>query len=288
MNDVLKKMLSSYNPETLSEAVNALREIVQEIALLGLSRSSFFSRAAFYGGTALRIFYGLNRFSEDMDFSLLREDDSFALSEYGEYMKKELESFGFVVNFEPGGKKRKSAIESAFLKADSKSNLLVIDTGSAFADTLPRGQLLKIKIEVDTDPPLLFDTETKYHLRPIPFSARVYVLPDMFAGKMHALLCRDWKAHVKGRDWYDFVWYVSQNIPLHLKHLEARMRQSAHLEKNANLTPSVFAKRLDERIEGLDVDSARKDLERFIAPSESVDIWSKDFFRAVSEKIVLV
>ncbi|NLB83774.1 MAG: nucleotidyl transferase AbiEii/AbiGii toxin family protein [Synergistaceae bacterium] len=288
MNDAVKKMLSFYTLGTLSESVNALREIVQEIALLGLSRSSFFSKAAFYGGTALRIFYGLDRFSEDMDFSLLSPDDSFELSDYGEFMKKELESFGFDVNFEHRGKKRKSAVESAFLKADSRSNLLVIDTSSAFAETLPKGQLLKIKVEVDTDPPPLFDTEIKFHLRPIPFSARAYVLPDMFAGKMHALLCRDWKGHVKGRDWYDFVWYLSGNIPLHLKHLEARMRQSAHWEKNADLTPALFRKFLDDRIDKLDVASARNDVERFIVSSERVDIWSKDFFHAVSEKIILL
>ncbi len=288
MNDAVRKMLAPYDLSTVASATDALREIIQEIALLGLSRSSFFAHAAFYGGTALRIFYGLDRYSEDMDFSLLQPDESFDLAEYEPFVVKELEAFGFHVAFEKKEKSRNTRIESAFLKTDTKTQFLVIDGTQTLAARLPKGQQIRIKIEVDTDPPPGFETETKYHLRPIPFSVRIYALPDLFAGKVHALLCRDWKRRVKGRDWYDFVWYVSNGTPLHLAHLEARMIQSGHRTWNGNLTPEIFHDLLRERIETFDLESAKTDVVRFVVNPDSVSIWSREFFMAVAAKIVFV
>jgi len=285
MNDAVQKMLNTYDLSTVASATDALREILQEISLLGLSRSSFFTKAAFYGGTALRIFYGLDRYSEDMDFSLLRPDDSFSLIEYETFVVKELESFGFEASFTVREKSVGTQIESAFMKADTKTHFLMINGTRALADRLPTGQQIKIKIEVDTDPPPGFKTETKYLLRPTPFSSRVYVLPDLFAGKMHALLCRNWKNRVKGRDWHDFVWYVSRGTPLRLAHLEARMIQSGHKTWPGDLTPEIFLGILRERIETLDIESAKADIVRFTADAESVSIWSKDFFTAAAQKI---
>lgn len=288
MNDVVKKMLDAYNLSTMASATDALREIIQEIALLGLSRSSFFAKAAFYGGTSLRIFYGLDRYSEDMDFSLFQPDESFDIAEYEPFVVKELEAFGFRVLFEKKQKSKETRIESAFLKTDTKTQFLVIDGTQTLAAHLPKGQQIRIKIEVDTDPPLGFETETKYHLRPIPFSVRIYALPDLFAGKMHALLCRDWKRRVKGRDWYDFVWYVSNGAPLHLAHLEARMIQSGHKTWNGALTPERFHDILRKRIETFDIESAKADVVRFVLNPDSVSIWSKEFFMAVAGRIALL
>jgi predicted nucleotidyltransferase component of viral defense system len=278
-------MLNAYDLTTVASATDALREIIQEIALLGLSRSSFFTKAAFYGGTALRIFYGLDRYSEDMDFSLLRPDVSFDLGEYETFVVSELAAFGFEVSFERRKKSVETHIESAFLKANTKKHFLVIENVQALADKLPKGQAIRIKIEVDTDPPLEFKTEARYHLHPIPFSASVYAMPDLFAGKMHALLCRDWKGWVKGRDWYDFVWYVSRDTPLHLAHLDARMFQSGHKKWNGRLTSSLFRELIRARIEALDVNSAKNDIARFLSHPADVSIWTKDFFIAVAEKI---
>lgn len=281
-------MLAAYDLSTVSSATDALREVIQEIALLGLSRSSFFTKAAFYGGTALRIFYGLDRYSEDMDFSLLRPDETFDLAEYAPFVIKELEAFGFDVSFEKKKKSVDTRIESAFLKADTKTQFLVIDGAQPLAGRLPKGQQLRIKIEVDTDPPLGFETETKYHLRPIPFSLRIFALPDLFAGKMHALLCRGWKGRVKGRDWYDFVWYVTRETPLHLEHLNARMTQSGHKTWDGDLTPAIFHELLKARIEALDIGPAKADVAGFVANRDSVSIWSKDFFMDAARKIRFV
>jgi len=288
LNDAISNMLSAYDLSTVASASDAIREIIQEIALLGLSRSSFFTKAAFYGGTALRIFYGLDRYSEDMDFSLLHSDETFDLDEYKAFVISELSAFGFEVSFEKRKKSVDTRIESAFLKADTKAQFLVIENVQALANKLPKGQSIRIKIEVDTDPPLGFNTETKYHLHPIPFSAKVYTMPDLFAGKMHALLCREWKGRVKGRDWYDFVWYVSRNTPLNLVHLDARITQSGHRKWDGELTSAIFRELIRERIDALDVASAKDDVKRFLSRSVDVSIWAKEFFLAVAEKIRFV
>jgi predicted nucleotidyltransferase component of viral defense system len=278
-------MLSAYDLSTVASAADAIREIIQEIALLGLSRSAFFKKAAFYGGTALRIFYGLDRYSEDMDFSLLHPDASFDLNEYAAFVVNELAAFGFEVSFEKRKKKAETRIESAFLKANTKAQFLVIENARALANKLPKGQAIRIKLEIDTDPPPDFSTEIKYHLRPLPFPVNVYALPDLFSGKMHALLCRDWKRRVKGRDWYDFVWYVSRDTPLRLSHLDARMLQSGHKKWTGMLTPALFRKLIKERIDALDDSSAKDDVVRFLPNSGDTSIWSKSFFIAVAEKI---
>lgn len=220
-----------------------------------------------------------------MDFSLLQPDESFDLAEYEAFMVNELAAFGFDVAFEKRQKRRETPIESAFLKADTKTQFLVIEGADVLANRLPKGQAIRVKIEVDTDPPQGFATETKYHLRPVPFSVRVYAMPDLFAGKMHALLCRGWQERVKGRDWYDFVWYAARNTPLHLAHLEARMIQSGHKDWDGDLTPAVFRELLARRIKTLKVSAARDDVVRFLTDPKSVAIWSKEFFAAVAEKI---
>lgn len=285
MSEAVKKILSAYDLSTSSSTTDALREIIQEIALLGLSRSPFFSRAAFYGGTSLRIFHGLDRYSEDMDFSLLQEDADFDIAAFEKYIINELNAFGLDVAFEKKKKRVETRIESAFLKANTRTQFLVIEEVHAFSEKIPRGQTIRIKIEIDTDPPPGFETEIRYHLRPIPFSVRIYVPPDLFAGKMHALLCRGWKGRVKGRDWYDFVWYVACETPLRLSHLESRMRQSGHDEWEGKLTPEIFRAFMTRRIEELDVESAKNDVIRFLPIGSNVSIWSRDFFLSLIEKI---
>jgi predicted nucleotidyltransferase component of viral defense system len=288
MNDAVMRMLARYERRKVEDDVKALREILQEIALLGLWRSRFFEKAAFYGETALRILYGLDRFSEDLDFSLLKPAADFDLSRYCSALEKEIQAFGFDVSVTGKSKSVQSAIQSAFLKADTLKHLLVINTSEKLTASIPRGQVLKIKIEVDTDPPPEFDTETRFLLQPIPFSVRAFSLPDMFAGKMHAVLCRGWKGRVKGRDWHDLVWYVANHPQLHLKHLEQRMIQSGHLKKAESLTPKKLSTIAETVIEKLDVEQARREVEPFVKDPEMLTIWSRDFFRDVMQRIALV
>jgi len=288
MHEAIARMLSKYECRGLNDYINALREILQEVALLGLWRGKFFEKAAFYGGTALRVLYGLDRFSEDMDFSLLEPFDSFDITGYTLFLQRETSGFGFDVRVERIDKAIQSPIQSAFLKANTRNQLLVIETGEEILQTIPQGQILRIKLEVDTDPPPGFATQTRYLLQPIPFAVRAFALPDLFAGKMHAILFRKWKSRVKGRDWYDLVWYAANHPELHLHHLEQRMRQTGDWKENADLTPARFEAILMEAINNLDIEQARKEVEPFVKHPENLFIWSRDFFLDVASKIKCV
>jgi hypothetical protein len=288
MHEALARMLAKYESARLEDTMRALREIMQEIALLGLWRGKFFEKAAFYGGTAMRVLYGLDRFSEGLYFSLLKPAGDFDITRYLAALQKELEAFGIDVCVEQRNRAIESAVQSAFLKADSLKQLLVIETAEEILREVPRGQVLKIKLEVDTDPPPGFATETKYLLQPIPFAVRAFALPDLFAGKMHAILCRKWKTRVKGRDWYDLVWYAANQPQLHLSHLEQRMRQSGHWKNKAALSAEAFKKLMHAAIERLPVDRARREVEPFVSNPDSLKMWSRSFFKDVASRIEFV
>jgi predicted nucleotidyltransferase component of viral defense system len=288
MHEAIARMLSIYECQGLNDYINALREILQEVALLGLWRSKFFEKAAFYGGTALRILYGLDRFSEDIDFSLLEPLDAFDLTGYIAFLQKETKGFGFEVQVERIDKAIQTPVQSAFLKANTRNQLLIIETRGEILQEVPKGQILKIKLEVDTDPPPGFTTQTRYLLQPIPFAVRTFVLPDLFAGKMHAILCRRWKKRVKGRDWYDLVWYVANHPELHLYHLEQRMRQTGHWKGDAPLTSEKFKDLIATAINDLNINQARKEVVPFIKNPENLSIWCREFFLDISSRIKLV
>jgi predicted nucleotidyltransferase component of viral defense system len=285
MNEALTQMLAAYTTRSLEDYLRALREILQKIALLGLWRSKFFDKAAFYGDTALRILYGLDRTSEDLDFSLLLATKRFELSRYSSALQKELAAFGFDVRVEQIQKRAISPVQSAFLKADTLSQLLLVRTPGELVKRIHRGQVLKIKLEVDTDPPPGFETHTRYVLQPIPFAVRTYVLPDFFAGKMHAILCRRWKRRVKGRDWYDLVWYAANHPEFHLAHLEQRMRQSGDWKENRPLDAASLHERLDQAIADLDINQAYREAVSFVRNPRALEVWSKEFFRDVASRI---
>jgi predicted nucleotidyltransferase component of viral defense system len=285
MHDAVARMLSRYECRGANDYINALREILQEIALLGLWRSKFFEKAAFYGRTALRILYGLDRFSEDMDFSLLKPTKDFNLSIYSSFVEKEARGFGFDVSVEKIDKTVETPIQSTFLKTNTRNQLLIVETREEIVREIPKGQILKIKIEVDTDPPPDFETHFRYLLQPIPFAVRSVVLPDLFAGKMHAILCRRWKTRVKGRDWYDLVWYAANRPELHLSHLEQRMRQTEDWKKKTPLTPEAFKDLLSAVIDKSDIGQVRNEVEPFVRNPQDLALWSKEFFLDVASRI---
>ncbi len=288
MNAAIENMLSEYKLETRDDYLQALREILQSIALLALWRAKFFESAAFYGGTALRVLYNLDRFSEDMDFSLLSPNSSFNLAKYDKAILKELMAYGFDVEFKSKSKLKDSADKSAFLKANTIESLLAIDVGAGIVAQFPKSQLIKIKIEIDTNPPPGFDTEMQPVFQPIPFQIKTYTLPDLFAGKMHAALYRRWKANVKGRDWYDLVWYIGRHPELRLSHLEQRMRQSTDWIGSDPLTPEKFFELYHSRVDDLDIGQARKDVEVFLTDPRATDVWSQDFFRKIINHIKFI
>lgn len=271
MNTIYEQMLSKYQIVSEKDRRNAIYEVMQQITLAGLYRGGFFDKAAFYGGTCLRIFHKLNRFSEDMDFSLLSHDESFNLEDYFPAIIDEFSTLGRDVVITKKDKRNFGKVESAFLKDDTEVYDMAFQTEKS----------LKIKIEVDKNPPLNFQTEHKLLLHPFSFMTRCFTLPDLYAGKMHALAFRSWKNRVKGRDWYDFEWYVRNGIKLDFNHLQERIREFNGIEVNKE----EFIKLLKEKIEDTNIDMVKQDVEPFVKNIDSLQIWSTDYFIQLTDMI---
>lgn len=263
-NEIYDNMLSAYDVATEQQMRNAIFEVNQQLILAGLYNGGFFDVAAFYGGTCLRIFHGLQRFSEDMDFSLLVPDDKFDFTKYFQPIIDEFAIVGREVEIKKKDKKGVGKVESAFLK----------DNTDVYDVSFLTEKSIKIKMEVDTQPPLNFKTEQKLLLQPHSFMTRCFTLPDLFAGKMYALVYRGWKNRVKGRDWYDFEWYVRHNVPLDFVHLAERVRQF----NNAEIGQAEFMVQLKNRLASANINQVKSDALPFVRNPKELDIWSNDYF----------
>ncbi len=285
MNAVIEQMLKPYEAQTLYDKENAIKEVVQEIVLCGLSRAGFFQPAAFYGGTALRIFYGLDRFSEDLDFSLKAPDVNFDLAAYLPTLEKEVRSYGLNFKIESKDKSVDSAVKSAFLKGNSKEHILMFYADERLAPSIAASKLIKVKFEVDTNPPAFATFERKYRLLPIPYEINLYDMPSLFAGKIHAVICRSWKTRVKGRDLYDFVFYLSKGTSVNLRHLGARLAQSDFIEADKTISLDDVKNMLHTRFEQIDYEQAKQDVLPFIRNPDTLALWSADFFKGITESL---
>ena len=267
MADIFDQMLSRYEILTKDDERNAKHEVMQQIALAGLYRAQFFDKAAFYGGTCLRIFHGLQRFSGDMDFSLLKKDEDFSIENYFDSIENEFKALGRKVEIYKKEKKEQSQVESAFLKDNTDIYNIQFQTEPS----------IKIKLEVDKDPPLLFQTEHKLLLLPFSFMTRCLTLSGLFAGKMHAFLFRTWRNRVKGRDWYDFEWYIRNQIPIDFNHFLERTIQSESIERGS-LTRNEFRKLVKKKIDNTKIGLVTADVSPFIKNPKDLEIWSNDYF----------
>lgn len=280
---MIKEWIAEYNPTNEDDTLSALREIMQEIALAGLSRTDFFEKAAFYGGTALRIFYDLDRFSEDLDFSLLELNPDFSLEPYFAAIVTEFEATGMTVSIKEKDKKIKTSVESAFLKSETIWKELILEDIVQQAG-IRSNKTIRIKIEVDCKPPLGFETEEKLLLRPFSFYVKCFTRSNLFAGKIHALLFRKWKTRVKGRDWYDLEWYVKKGIPLNTKHFLQRAKDTGDWQGDA-ISKQQILQLLKEKINTVSFNNVKEDVVRFIKDDKALEIWNKDYFNQLIEKI---
>ena len=272
MSDIFEQMVAQHTIAGDNDRKNALYEVMQQVVLSGLYRGGFFKEAAFYGGTCLRIFHGLRRYSEDMDFSLLAKNPNFTLETYFPAIIEEARLLGRTVTITKKDKRTFGKVESAFLKDNTDVYNLTFQTDKA----------LKIKIEVDVNPPLEFSTEQKLLMQPFSFTTRCFTLPDLYAGKMHALTFRAWKNRIKGRDWYDFEWYVRNRVALDFDHLRVRTKEFNDID----LTKELFLELLKERISKADIDVVKADVIPYIIDKRELDIWSNDYFLQLADMIV--
>ena len=285
MNTVIEQMLRKYDSKNIYDQKNAMKEVMQEIVLYGLSRAGFFREAAFYGGTALRIFYGLDRFSEDLDFSLMTSNPNFDLKAYFPELEKTVRSFGLNVVISEKEKNKESAIRSAFLKGNTKEHFLLFYADEVTANSITKNEALKIKFEIDTMPPAFATFERRFCLAPMPYEINLYDEPSLFAGKIHAVLCRALQNRVKGRDLYDYVFYLSKGATVNQKHLQARLMQSGVITENDAFDISVIRSMLCDRFASIDYNQAKQDVIPFIRDTSTLDIWCKEFFTQITMQL---
>lgn len=285
MDNIIEQMISQHESKKPSDKKNRIKEVVQELILCGLSRANFFQKTAFYGGTALRIFYGLDRFSEDLDFSLITPEPNFRQEDFLPMVEKELASYGFHFTAEVKAKKKDSAIQSAFVKGNTREHILLCYADERLARTIIGSEQIKIKIEVDTAPPPYAGFERQFRLLPIPYEVNLYDMPSLFAGKLHAVICRAWKNRVKGRDLYDYVFYLGRKTPVNLKHLNARLVDSGFEGAREDMTLDEIKEILYRRFETIDYLQAKRDVLPFIRNPASLDMWGKEFFQSITNEL---
>lgn len=269
---IYEEMVAAYTGTQGTATPNVEQEVMQQIALAGLHRGGFFRHAAFYGGTCLRIFHRLPRFSEDMDFSLTEKHDDIHIEQFFPALIDEFSLSGHQVEIVKKDKKTFGRVESAFLKENTEAYDIKFQTRKT----------IKIKIELDTNPPLKFETEQRLLLKPYSFMTRCFTLPDLYAGKMHALVFRTWKHRIKGRDWYDFEWYVRHQVPLNFSHLQERIREF----NNEEISRETFMQLLRERLATTNIDAVKQDVISYIANPQALDIWSNDYFLQLADMMV--
>jgi predicted nucleotidyltransferase component of viral defense system len=282
---IIEQMLEKYTINNIDDEKNAIKEIVQEVTLAGLARTDFFKHAAFYGGTALRIFHGLNRFSENLDFTLLSPSENFEFKKYIPAVNEAVESLGLVFEIEEKHKGPNATVKSAFLKGNTKEQLLIFYPSSNFQHQINNNEKIRIKFEIDLNPPMYATTEFKYRLLPNNYRVQIYDESSLFAGKLHAVIARNWKNRVKGRDFYDYIFFLSKNIPVNMQHLEARLRQTNTIDKDYKLTLDSLKRLLFERFDKTDFEVATLDVIPFIKDSDDLELWSSEFFKAITENL---
>ena len=285
MNIVIEQMLSKYEIRNTNDEINALKEIIQEIVLSGLSRGRFFDEVAFYGGTALRVFYKLDRFSEDLDFALIFPNKEYDLSKYFIYIEKELKAYGLNLEINSKQKSIDSNITSAFLKGDTLEHILKFFPNEAEHkyDLLLKD--IKIKFEVDINPPSGATYEVKYKLLPSPHQIKLYDKESLLAGKIHAILCRGWKTRTKGRDLYDYVFFLANDTKVNIELIKNKLIESKYIEKDNNFDIKTLKKLLINKFNEIDYVEAKEDVIPFIKNVDSINIWNKDFFISITDKL---
>lgn len=281
----INEMINLYNPKSLNENKAALREILQSIVLIGLSRADFFKEASFYGGTALRIFYGLNRYSEDLDFTLNEKKDSFSLEPYIESIKNVASSYGIELDINIKKKEIKTPVESAFAKLNTYQTFINLKINDELASLLHKDENIKVKFEIDLNPAVGFNVESKWI--DMPEFANIIVLDEssLFAGKLHAIICRNYKNTVKGRDYYDFLFYIKKRVKPNLNYLKNKLIESGKIKENDKFDIDTLKVMLKDRFEVVDFNQVKTDAERFVFNNEDLSYYSKELFIEMINKL---
>ena len=276
---MIQDRLDMYRAESDLEEQQALREITQEVVLAALGRGDFFTHALFQGGTCLRIFHGLNRFSEDLDFLCRKDVPDFRWADYLPGLKEELAAYGYQLEIADRSDTT-TAVKKAFLKDDSLGKVLSLQFSKR---TGPLAKI-RIKLEIDTHPPAGSGEVLEYLDFPFVATVQAQDLPSLFAGKIHALLCRD---YTKGRDWYDFLWYTSRGTPINYRFLTSALSQLGPWQSTDVVADEAWlVKELGNKIASLNWKQAADDVRRFVPARDqkSLDLWSEALFQTLLKR----
>ncbi len=267
MNPIIESRLAEYNSKSEEGRKHDLREIVQGIALYSLSSHGFFKKAVFHGGTELRLVHSLPRFSEDLDFALTVHADSFSWDDFSRSLLRTCAHYGLHAEI----REPKETVSSI-------RKLLLVETSIMEGFSQGRTPFLRIRLEVDIDPPPGATVETAYLDFPIPYEIAVMDLSSSFALKCHALLCRPW---VKGRDWFDFLWFSSRGVKPKPELLASSFNQSGPWAgKRISISPDWLKRQLSLKIRSIDWEHAARDISPFLFSEDrkTLDAWKVDFF----------
>lgn len=278
ITSIIQDRFNTYQVNSLEQEENALKEIAQEIVLYGLSLAGLFEEALFQGGTALRILHQLPRFSEDMDFILNEPSSNFDWHKYIGSIEEICKEYGITPSVVDRSKANNN-IKKLFIKDDSIGKLINLN----FKHHAQKK--ITIKLEIDVNPPSGSTKEIKYLDFPLDFSVAAQDLPSGFAGKSHALLCRN---YVKGRDWYDFLWYVAKGVMPNFNLLSNAINQiGPWQDKNISVTPNWYFEALSKKIKTINWEQAKADVQRFLNEREALQLklWQEDFFLSKVEKL---
>lgn len=281
----IEEIIKSYNPKTIDETKFVIRELVQKMVLIGLSKSGFFSHASFYGGTALRIFYDLNRYSEDLDFTLNYINESFTLDPFINKIKEVALSYGLNLDIVTKNKKIETPIESAFAKLNTYQTFISLNLNQSMINLLHKDEIIKVKFEIDCSPALGFESEIKW--LDTPEFAKISILDSssLFAGKIHAILCRNYKNTVKGRDYYDFLFYIQKRTKPNMEYLRNKLIDTGKISKNDDFNFDILKNMLISRFNEINFEEVKKDASKFILNNDDLSYYSKELFIQMVDKI---
>lgn len=286
MNTVLQQMIQAYPKTDLEKPENVIKEVIQEIILCGLAQSDFFKKVAFNGGTCLRIFYGLQRFSEDLDFSLLKRDETFDLKKYFSVLQREAESLGLHIDFQQEEKHQITTVQTAIAKGNTRTQILTFYADEKLAGKFAANNLIKVKFEVDTDILDFAKTEVKTRILPRFNEVRTFDITTLFAGKLHAVISRNWRNRVKGRDLYDYVFYLQNKAKVNMDYLREKLLHSDTISAHDNFNFAMLMDMLNDRFATLDYTTAKEDVRRFIKDDRDLSYWSPSFFQTITKEFL--
>lgn len=273
INKHILESLKINNPKNLVEFENALREISQRIILYALSETSFFKNVAFYGGTCLRIFHGLDRFSEDLDFQVTTENYNLKLDEYMSKCKNMLESYGLKASIYSKKEYDEGEIRRRYIK------IPYYDLANEYFEkiSMNKEKVISVKIEISTK--YIPGANYEMNLLTSPVFSMIYSFDysSLFSGKLNALLTRNWRERTKGRDYYDYMFYISHNIKFNLDYLKNKLNSSLNID-TSTYTLDIIKNLLKVKFESSDFESIKNDIIPFIDKEYNIDSIDKNMF----------